>query len=78
MKIPEALRKPGRPRAIPDQLELSVIDLYFQGNGYRSISRILENEHGVSSHYTTVKRVLKRLGVLDKQDKNKINKNEGV
>jgi transposase len=68
VKTPEPLRKPGRPRAIPEKMESLVAELYRRGCGYRAISRLLRNEHGVSSHYTTVKRVLKRLGVLNKPD----------
>ena len=71
MKTPEPLRKPGRPRAIPEKMGPVVAELYRQGYGYRAISRLLRNEHGVSSHYTTVKRVLKRLGVLNTPDTNR-------
>jgi transposase-like protein len=71
VKTPEALRKPGRPRAIPEKMDPVVAQLYHQGCGYRAISRLLRNEHGISSHYTTVKRVLKRLGVLNKPDMNR-------
>ena len=49
-------------------MESLVDELYHQGCGYRAITRLLRNEHGVSCHYTTVKRVLKRLGVLNKPD----------
>jgi transposase len=67
VKTSEPLRKPGRPRAIPQKMESLVAELY-RRYGYRAISRLLRNEHGVSSHYTTVKRLLKRLGVLNKPD----------
>jgi len=61
---PKNDRQPGRPRAIQYTMEGVAVHLYRQGNGYRKISRILSEEYGISAHYTTVKRVLKRLGVL--------------
>jgi transposase len=64
-KISVRERKPGRPRAIPPELEPIVVEIYHRGYGYRAITRILSDEYHVSPDYTTVKRVLKRLGMLD-------------
>jgi hypothetical protein len=60
-------RKAGRPRAIPDKLESIIIDLYKNGYGYRSIAGILRNDYQINSDFSTVKRALKRLGVLPHQ-----------
>ncbi len=58
----ERARKPGRPRAIPEDLESVVVDLYRQGYGYRAIARILRNEYGVNPHFSSVRKTLIRLG----------------
>ncbi len=58
-------RKPGRPRAIPPELESSVVEIYRRGYGYRATARILRDEYGVSPDYTTVRRVLRRLGIVE-------------
>ena len=56
-------RKPGRPRAIPKDIEPVVIDLYEQGYGYRAIARILNSpEHGINSHFSSIRKTLIRLG----------------
>jgi hypothetical protein len=55
-------RRAGRPKAIPEPLEAVVLGLYAQGYGYRAIARILKEDHGFSPDYTTVRRVLMRLG----------------
>ncbi len=60
----ERARKPGRPRAIPEELEPVVKDLYRQGSGYRAISRILRNEYGINPHFSSVRKVLIRLGEI--------------
>ena len=60
----ERSRKPGRPRAIPGKLEPVVINLYRQGSGYRSIARILRNEYGHNPHFSSVRKVLIRLGEI--------------
>ena len=51
-------RKPGRPRAIPEELEPYVISLYRQRFGYRAIARELRKE-GISVHWSTVRRLVK-------------------
>ena len=64
IKLPENIRKSGRPRAIPANLEHVVVELYRRGYGYRAISNNLCDEHNISAHYSTVRSLLKRLGVL--------------
>jgi transposase-like protein len=51
-------RKPGRPRAIPEDRIEEVISLYHAGLGYRSIARELLNQ-GISVDWSTVRRVIK-------------------
>jgi len=58
----EKARKPGRPRAIPEDLESVVVELYRQGHGYRAIARILRNEYGINPHFSSVRKTLIRLG----------------
>jgi transposase len=60
----EKARKPGRPRAIPSELEPVVAELYRRGYGYRSISNILREEYHINPHYSSVRLDLKRLGLL--------------
>lgn len=56
-------RKPGRPRAIPEEYEPLVVELYDKGDGYRAIARRLrEPEYGLNPDYTSVRRTLIRLG----------------
>ena len=57
-------RKPGRPRAIPEETESIVIELYRSGLGYRAIARILRNEHGLNPHFSSVRKELIRLGEI--------------
>jgi len=64
VKAPEKVWKPGRPRAIPQELESFVIELHGLGYGYRAIARTLRNEHHINPDFTTVKRTLIRLGIL--------------
>jgi len=64
VKVPLTIRKPGRPRAIPAELEPVVTDLHRLGYGYRAIARILREEYHISPDFSTIKRVLKRLGIL--------------
>ena len=52
-------RKPGRPRAISDDLIPVVLSLYRNGLGYRAIAREL-TKHGVSADWSTVRRLIKR------------------
>ena len=63
MTLPPRDRLPGRPRAIPAELEPAVVEHYRVGYGYRAIVHILEDEYGLSPDYSTVRRLLKRLGV---------------
>ena len=51
-------RKPGRPRAIPEELEPEVISLYKQGFGYRATAREL-GKKGISVNWSTVRRLIK-------------------
>ena len=52
-------RKPGRPRAIPEDRIEEVISLYQAGLGYRSISNELL-KRGLSVDWSTVRRVIKK------------------
>lgn len=60
-------RRAGRPRAIPDALEPVVVELHGAGYGYRAIARILREEHGANTSFTSVRRVLVRLGRVNKR-----------
>jgi hypothetical protein len=51
-------RKPGRPRAIPEDRIDEVISLYESGLGYRAIAHKLEKA-GVFADWSTVRRVIK-------------------
>ncbi len=51
-------RKPGRPRAIPEEREREVISIYKQGFGYRATARELK-EKGLSVNWCTVRRLIK-------------------
>lgn len=64
----EVRRKPGRPRAIPESLIPKVLSMYSSGLGYRAIARELAKE-GVGVDWSTVRRVIKFHGAVDK-DKN--------
>lgn len=72
MKIVKATvkpRKPGRPRIISKELENDVINLYESGYGYRAIARILRGpEYGIDVHFSSVRKVLIRLGKVQKKD----------
>jgi len=61
------VRKPGRPRAIPEALEPVVIELYRQEYGYRAIARILRQEYGLNPHYSSIRKTLIRLGEVKGQ-----------
>ena len=63
--FPEQVRKPGRPRAVPTELESVVADLYRRGYGYRAIARIISGEYSVNPHFSSVRRAVKRLGLLN-------------
>ena len=56
-------RRPGRPRAVPEDFEPEVVDLYERGYGYRAIARILNSrEHGINAHFSSIRKTLIRLG----------------
>ena len=59
----EKVRKPGRPRAIPEEMEPVLVDLYRNGHGYRAIARILRSGHGLNPLDCTPKAGHKGLGV---------------
>lgn len=60
------VRKPGRPRAVPEDFEQEVVDLYGQGHGYRAIARILSSrEHGINAHFSSIRKTLIRLGKVE-------------
>ena len=61
------VRKPGRPRAIPEDMEPVLVELYRQGYGYRAISRILRKEHSLNPHFSSVRKTLIRLDVVRKR-----------
>jgi hypothetical protein len=58
MTLRPKARKPGRPRAIDDNLIPTVISLYQSGLGYRAIAREL-GKQGISVDWSTVRRVIK-------------------
>jgi len=51
-------RKPGRPRAIPEDVVPEVLRLYDGGLGYRAIARDLA-KRGVWADRSTVRRIIK-------------------
>ena len=58
-------RKPGRPRAVPEDFESVVINFYKQGYGYRAIARMLNSqEYGINVHFSSIRKTLIRLGVV--------------
>ncbi len=66
--VPEKERRPGRPRAIPRDVEPVVLELYRHGYGYRAIARILRGrEYGLNPHFSSVRRVLIRLGRVKRE-----------
>jgi hypothetical protein len=52
-------RKPGRPKAIPEDRIEEVISLHESGLGYRAITHELERK-GVFVDWSTVRRVIKK------------------
>ena len=67
-ELPIKSREPGRPRAIPEEYESIVMDLYNRGYGYRAITNILRCPYyGLNPHYTSVRQCLIRLGVIKKK-----------
>jgi len=53
------VRKPGRPRAIPPELEGVVVQLYQAGYGYRAIARELRTNYHICPDWSTVRRLIK-------------------
>lgn len=50
--------KPGRPRAVPDNLVRLAANLYRQGHGYRAIARMLRHQ-GVNACFGTIRNIIK-------------------
>jgi len=62
-EMPIKARKAGRPRAIPEEVEPVVVELYDRGYGYRAIARELNTpEYGINAHFSTIRKTLIRLG----------------
>jgi len=62
-EMPIKLRKAGRPRAIPEDMEPVVVELYGKGYGYRAIARVLNSsDYGVNAHFSSIRKTLVRLG----------------
>ena len=56
-------RKPGRPKAVPEDIEPVVVDLYERGYGYRATARVLNSqEYGINAHFSSIRKTLIRLG----------------
>ena len=63
MSMPIKARRLGRPRAIPQDLEPVVVELYDGGYGNQAIARILNTtEYGLNVHFSSVRKTLMRLG----------------
>jgi hypothetical protein len=63
--MPIKVRKAGRPRAIPKEVEPVVAMLYDRGYGYRAIARMLNTpDYGVNVHFSSVRKTLIRLGKI--------------
>lgn len=62
-KMPVKSRKPGRSRAIPEEYEQVVGELWERGYGYHAIARILQTgDYGLNPHFSSVRKTLIRLG----------------
>ena len=64
-----AKRKPGRPKAIPENMVSEVLSLYREGLGYRGIARELRGQ-GLSVDWSTVRRLVKAGTPLDREQDN--------
>jgi len=65
---PLRAKKAGRPRAIPEEMESVVAELYERNYGYRTIARILRSPaYGLNPHYSSVRQTLMRLGKVRKR-----------
>ena len=61
-------RRPGRPRAIPEDIVPVVIDLWKRGYGYRAIARVLNgSEYGLNPHFSSVRQTLIRAGEVKRK-----------
>ena len=61
-EMPIKIRKAGRPRAIPEEMESVVVELYDRGYGYRAIARILNTpEYRINAHFSSIRKALIRL-----------------
>jgi hypothetical protein len=58
----EKARKPGGPRAIPEEMKPVLVDLYRHGHGYHATACILRSSHGLNAHYSSARKTLIRLG----------------
>lgn len=65
---PERVKKPGRPRAIPKELEPVVVELYRRGYGYRAIVGILRQDYHIDPHFSSVRKTLLRIGNVGESD----------
>jgi len=67
-EIPVKVRKPGRPRAIPEEMEPVVVDLHDRGYGYWTIARILNtSDYGINVHFSSVRKTLVQLGKVSEK-----------
>jgi hypothetical protein len=64
LEISPSAGNPGRPRAIPVEIESVVVELHRLGYGYRAIARILRADYHLNPDFSTVKRTLSRLGII--------------
>jgi len=61
-------RKPGRPRAIREDLIPIVLSMYQGGLGYRAVARELRKQ-GISVDWSTVRRVIKAIPTGSSKDR---------
>lgn len=61
--VVEPAHKPGRPRAVPDDLVYLTLNLYQQGYGYRAIARMLRDE-GLNPCFGTIRNIIKSREVV--------------
>jgi len=59
MSLEPIVRKPGRPRAIPERLIPKVLSLYRHGLGYRAVARELLRQEGLLVDWCTIRRTIK-------------------
>ena len=58
----DVCRSSGRPRSIPQELFDTISQLYQSGSGYRSSTTYLRWVYGISTTYTTIRRLIKGQG----------------